>query len=260
MLARAWWSTILVAATAATAAAEPKPKPVDIKPFRERLIVLADARGGVYAVDPGSDGRVFYGTKTKLYEQVAWGRSRDRSTGTWSVSTWAPRVPETRPGSVTRKKDGTYARFCGEEETGLSPLSTEDANRVLDKAAFFTTAAVRRPHLLARDDAGVYYYVDSIRKEYGGKGYRVFVGKKGAMKQRPLTDVATDSAGEVFATKTGDLRIVREAGNSDRASNVIWVRGGKRTSLYVLDTEVNSPLIFKDLGVYTFIGSICDHL
>ena len=51
------------------------------------------------------------------------------------------------------------------------------------------------------------------RKVYGGKGYRVFVGKKGAMKQLPLTDVASDSAGDVFSTKTGDLRLVRNSEN-----------------------------------------------
>ena len=39
------------------------------------------------------------------------------------------------------------------------------------------TADRRRSHA-ARDDSGVYYYVDRIAKIYGGKGYRVFVGKK----------------------------------------------------------------------------------
>ena len=50
----------------------------------------------------------------------------------------------------------------------------------------------------------------------------MFVGKKGAMKQLPLTDVASDTAGEVFATKTGDLRLVaiaeRDADASRRGS------------------------------------------
>jgi len=72
-----------------------------------------------------------------------------------------------------------------------------------------TSAIVRVPHVFARDDAGVYYYVDRIAKVYGGKGFRVFVGKKGAMKQLALTDVASDSEGDVFSTKTGDLRLVR---------------------------------------------------
>jgi hypothetical protein len=28
----------------------------------------------------------------------------------------------------------------------------------------------------------------------------------------------------------------------------------------VLDTDANSVLIFKDLGVYGFVGTICDNL
>jgi hypothetical protein len=133
----------------------------------------------------------------------------------------------------------------------------DKAKPILDKAQFMSTAFIRRPHLLARDDSGVYYYVDVIRKEYGGKGYRVFVGKKGAMKQRPLTDIATDSAGDVFATKTGDLRMVKD--NTEGKQTITWVKGEKRIQLSFLDTDVNSQLIFKDLGVYSFTGSICEN-
>ena len=37
-----------------------------------------------------------------------------------------------------------------------------------------------------------------LAKAYGGEGYRVFSGKKGAMKQLPLTDVAHDTGGDVL--------------------------------------------------------------
>jgi hypothetical protein len=118
---------------------------------------------------------------------------------------------------------------------------------------------VRRPYLLGRDDSGVYYYVDVIAKQYGGKGFRVFVGKKGAMKEMPLTDVASDSAGDVFATKSGDLRLVGGRGGAgDR--KVTWIRGGKRTEVIWLDLDVNSRLIFRDLGIYKFTGTICDNI
>ena len=38
----------------------------------------------------------------------------------------------------------------------------------------------------------------------------MWAGKKGGMKQLPLVNVASDMAGEVFSTKTGDLRLVKE--------------------------------------------------
>jgi len=261
MRASAWKTAALVMLAAATAFAEPKPKPVDIKAIRAELVVLTDKDGGIYVVLPGRDARVWYGgPKSKnLYEQVVTGRSSDGSTGRWEVSVWAPRVEELRPGSVGRSAEGKFFRYCGQESNSLDLTVVPDdkAKTVLDKSQFMSTAFIRRPHLLARDDSGVYYYVDVIRKEYGGKGYRVFVGKKGAMKLRPLTDIATDSAGDVFATKTGDLRMVKD--NTEGKTNIAWVKGEKRTQLSFLDTDVNSQLIYKDLGVYSFTGSICEN-
>jgi hypothetical protein len=249
-------------ALSTTAAADPKPKPVDIKDLRDSMIVLQDADGGIYVVVPGSDSRLFYGVGGKnknLYEQIVFGRYSDGTTGAWDLSVWAPRVPNVQPGGVQRKPDGTYARSCGNDSNiPLTPVNPDQAKAILDKSSFQTSAIIRRPYLLARDDAAVYYYVDVLRKDYGGKGFRVFIGKKGAMKQKPLTDVANDTAGDVFATKTGDLRIVRE--NSDGKQNVQWVKGEKRSPLVWLDTDANSPLIYRDLGIYGFIGSICENL
>jgi hypothetical protein len=261
MRARGWWLAVLLALST-SAAADPKPKPVDIKPFRDRLVVLTDADGGIYVVLPGSDGRVFYGVGGKnknLYEQIVFGYSSDGSTGAWDYAVWAPRVPRLQPGSVQRKADGSYSKWCGSgNEVGLTEVTGDRAKAILDKSNFMTSAIIRRPYLLARDDAAVYYYVDVLREQYGGKGYRVFVGKKGAMKQKPLTDVASDTAGDVFATKTGDLRIVRDV--SDGKQTIAWVKGGKRSQLVALDVDANSALIFRDLGIYGFIGSICENL
>lgn len=252
----------MLLALSTSAFAEPKPKPVDIRPIRDKLIVLQDADGGTYIVAPGPDGKLFYGAGGKsknFYEQIVIGRSSDGTTGAWDVSVWAPRVPNVQPGSVQRKADGSYVKWCGnDKQVGLTELSSDKAKAIIDKASFLTTAMTRRPYLLARDDAAVYYYVDVLRDQYGGKGYRVFIGRKGAMKAKPLTDVANDSAGDVFATKTGDLRIVRDT--SEGKQTVQWVKGEKRSPLVSLDLDANSALIFKDLGVYGFTGSICESM
>lgn len=243
------------------AAAEPKPVPVDIKPFHDELLVFQDADGGTYVVRPGRDPKAFYGTAKVLHEQVVIGRSANGAA--WSITIWAPRIAELRPGSIDRKADGTFQKHCdGKDDPVLSQLTGDKAKAILDKAQFLTTAMVRRPYLLGRDDSGVYYYVDTIAKQYGGKGFRVFVGKKGAMKELPLTDVASDSAGDVFATKSGDLRLVGGPAGQGGASNskMTWIRGEKRTDLVGLDLDVNSRLIFRDLGVYKFTGTICDNI
>lgn len=251
--------TLAIAELAGPAVADPSPQPVDIKALKPKATVLTDAHGGIYVVFRGDDAKVFFGPNAKtLYEQRIVGSSSDGDS--WEYDTWAPRiVEEPHLGSITRKADGTYERACrNQDQAGLTELSGDKAKAVLDKAAFVTSGVIRVPHLLARDDSGVYYYVDRIAKIYGGKGYRVFVGRKGAMKPMPLTDVASDSAGEVFSTKSGDLRLVRHS--ESNKDTMTWVKGEKRNELVFLDTDTNSAVIFKDLGLYTFLGTICDNI
>lgn len=260
MRARAWVVALVGIAVGfgTVAAADPKPTPVDIKPYRDQLLVFKDSAGYTYVIKPGSDPVVFYGNGKELYSQIIVGRSADGDA--WSISTYAPRVAEMRPGEIRRKKDGSLSKNCdGKDDYGLTQLTGDKAKAVLDKSAFLSPVLVRRAHLLARDDRGVYYYVDKLSRDHGGKGFRVFVGKKGAMKQLPLTDVASDSAGEIFSTKSGDLRLVDDK-NADKTPPAVWIKGEKRTELLRLDLDVNSPLIFRGLGVYKFLGTLCDNL
>ena len=65
----------------------------------------------------------------------------------------------------------------------------------------------------------------------------------------------------MFATKSGDLRIVSETTvDATTKKRVTYIRGDKHSELVYLDTEVNSRLIFKDLGIYDFIGTLCDNV
>jgi hypothetical protein len=252
-----WWIAVVAVVVPVVAAADdPKPKPVDIKPFRDQLIVLADAAGGTYVVKPGEDPQIFFGTGKTLYAQVITGRSTNGDA--WDVATWAPRSTTYQPGSISRRDDGSFMKFCGgENQTGLTRVTGDKAKAVLDKSQFVTTGLMHVPHVFLRDDAGTYYYVDALNKVYGGKGYRVFVGKKGAMKQLPLSDVAADSAGEVYATKSGDLRLtITDQGGK----TAVWGKGEKKTPLIVLDIDREEPMIYRELGVYTFTGTICDDL
>ena len=249
----------MLAALGGAALAEPKPKPVDIKAYKDKAQVFQDAHGGTYVVAHDDPMVVFYGTGKILYQQRLAGSGSDGSTGTWSVTVVTPRLSDLHNGSIDRKPDGTYQKWCdGKDDAVLAELTGDKAKAVLEKSQFLTSAMLYVPVLAARDDTGVYYYVDRLAKEYGGKGYRVFIGKKGAMKLMPLTDVAVDSAGEVYATKTGDLRLVH---GSDRTQPVAqWIKSGKPMLLTQLDLDVNSALIFSDFGVYSFLGTICDNV
>lgn len=242
------------------AAADPAPQPVDVKALKAQALVLADAQGGVYVVFRGDDPKVFYGPNAKAVYEQRIVSSSSNGDGDWEFGSMAPRVAGgAHLGMLAHKKDGTYEKSCnGKDDTGLTELTGDKAKAILDKTPFLSSAIIRVPHLLARDDAGVYYYVDKISKLYGGKGYRVFVGRKGAMKQMPLTDIASDTAGDVFSTKSGDLRLVRN--NESNKQTTTWVKGEKRIELVYLDTDDNSVVIFKDLGIYTFLGTLCDNV
>ena len=242
---------------------EPKPETVDIKSVKDKMMVFQDAKGGTYVVlREKEDKRVYYGTGKTLYAQRIHGGSTNGDA--WTLSSWAPRIPEMRPADLGRLKDGTYRRFCTSNDIlALTQLTGDKAKKVLDTYTFMSPALVRLPFLLARDDSGVYYYVDAIRDQVPDslivkyRAHRVFVGKKGAMKQVTLTDVASDSAGTVLSSKTGDLRLVKTERSQESVS---WHKGGKKHELILLDLDVNSPLIFSDLGVYTFIGTLCDNV
>lgn len=263
MRARGWVVAALIVLGGGVAGAEgkdPRPRPVDIKPLRADLRVYQDGAGGTYVIykPDTSDARAWYGTGKILYEQRITGRSRDGSKQTWSLSTWAPRVPNFRPGSIDKQPDGTIQKSCdGKDDAVLGELVGDKAKAVLDKVQLHTRAFVRWPQLIARDDAGIYYYIDRLDKDHGGQGFRVFVGRKGAMKQLPLLDVASDSAGQVFSTKSGDVRLVH---TKDEQRSIVWIKGGKRTELVALDNDNDALLIFSHLGVYKFLGTICDNI
>ena len=257
MRARAAISVLCLLTAVAAAGGEPKPAAVDIKAIKDKLLVFEDAQGGTYLVLPGSDGRVFFASNGKqAYEQVVV--TRGTNGDAWSIGTWAPRISGLAPATIQRKEDGTFERWCGNDgQTPLKAVPADRAKLLIGKLQFLSSAITRRAHLFARDDAGVYYYVDEVAKAYGGQGFRVFVGKKGAMKQLPLTDVARDTAGEVYSTKSGDVRFVID--NDDSKKNTAyWIKGAKKSPLSILDVDANSRIIWGELGVYSFLGTPCD--
>ena len=253
---------MLVVVLVGVASADPKPKPVDIKPFRDKLVVLKDADGGIYAVsnERGGEPHIFYGPGKVLYEVVREG-SGGRDGDAWSIALRAPRTEYPFIATIDRKKDGTYRRACGNKGpvVELTEITGDKAKEILDKSQFLTTQMVRRPHLLARDDKGVYYFVDVLRDEYGGNAHRVFVGKKGALKQVPLTDAIVDTGGEVYTTKSGDLRLVKnnESPSGAPKPTALWVRGERKNELVYLDVYMNQPLIYRELGIYKIAGTLC---
>lgn len=146
--------------------------------------------------------------------------------------------------------------LCGERPAKLEIVADADTKALLEHATLKPPGASRLPHALARDDRAVYYYVDRGSTKETERNFRLFVGKKGAMKLQKMTDVASDSDGQIFATKTGSLRLVVGSKES------LWIAGKKRQPLLVLPVAENYRMIFTELGIYDGLrlGTPCDDL
>ena len=263
------FSLALCASLAVPAAADlPKPKPIDVKPNVGKLMVFKDDLGNYYVVPtPGqwnddfdeSSKWLFVGDGKSMYQQriVGFG-SQTGSNGPeieWSL--WAPRVKDMQTAQLTSTMS-KMTLACSQqraEDRVLSPLRADEAKLFFAKATFLPPLWTHQSHFLARDDDGTYYFVDQIRDEYGGKGYRVFVGPKGAMKELPMKSIVEDSGGTIYATNGGQLKIIANTGNTAN-----WIKSGKKTELTVLDPGDNRYLIYRELGIYGQLGAVCDEL
>ncbi|MDB4953875.1 MAG: hypothetical protein JWO36_1444 [Myxococcales bacterium] len=240
-----------------------KPKPIDIKDKLSKLDVYKDELGNFYVSPNPSFGLdmedantlVFFGDAKALYQQRVIGSSlQDGNHWTWNV--WAPRAKGASTATIELVPDQS-SLMCRVKDGKrmLTHLKADEAKAFFEHATFYPVLWQRQAKFLARDDDGVYYYVDELREEYGGNGFHIYAGMKGSMKELPMTNVVSDSAGDLYATKTGQLKII--AGSDGTA---VWVKGGKKIELTVLNPLDNRYLIYRDLGIYGQLGAVCDDL
>jgi len=152
---------------------------------------------------------------------------------------------------------GAWKLTCGKGEESLRVLVGAEREAVVSAATFEAQEKWKRiPYSLARDSLGTYYFVDRFGDEYGGKRYRVFIGRRGQLKLTKLKSLVEDSEGTMFSTDRGDLRLIIDG----KKNKAVWIKGRKRTELTSVDVYRNHLLIYDDLGVYLGedLGFICD--
>ena len=73
----------------------------------------------------------------------------------------------------------------------------------------------------------------------------------------PMTNVVSDSEGQIFSTQSGELRLLL-----DRVQTSFWIEGGKKSELRSVPLEENYSLIYNELGPYRGqrLGTPCDDL
>jgi hypothetical protein len=143
---------------------------------------------------------------------------------------------------------------CGEAKVAFSPVPSEEAKRLLAKAAFFGPRWQRRIHAVARDDEGTFWLVDRAREPERSDDFRLFSGRKGRAAPVELEDALLDEGGDVFLTPRGRLRI------DHRKREAEWIDDAGTRKLVHLDVESQAAFVYGSYGAYGSepLGSACD--
>jgi hypothetical protein len=229
---------------------------VDISSVKSKLKIVGDGKGHYLALVPFeiSDSFLFYGDGKTFWQMRPYGGGAD-GTKSFDRVFWEPRVVEGYKAQLSFR-DGKYQVQCDKRITDLKPVEAAELAGMLDKARFVKPRWNHRAYALARDDKGNYFYVDRVREPEELKSFRLYAGPKGRMKLQKMTNVVSDSEGDIFATKTGALRLVLDK------SELYWIQGKHRQKLTLVPVEDNHVMIYSDLGVYTGepLGTPCDDL
>jgi hypothetical protein len=243
---------ILVAA----ALLQAEPEKLDVSAEKASMHVYTDGKKHYLVASLDADKvmptAAYYGDGKAFYKLRSPGGGGDKET--WSMSLWEPRATNAR--ASLDYKAGAVKIDCMERNTALTELKPDDAKALVEKATFFAARWTRVPYLLSRDDRGTYYFVDMLRDVPGKKDMKLYVGPRGKLVLQPLTNIVSDSMGDIFSTKTGELRLVANG------EELKWVQGAKESKLLRVPVEDNHVLIYTDLGVYERLplGTPCDDL
>ncbi len=254
-------SALAAPARAADKAPAEPDQPLDVGDAKAKL-KLSDGKGHYLWLVPfgdtdsptlysGDGGKNFYAQR--VYGGGSSGDGR-KPEDNFDRVFWDPRAHAPYKASFGYR-DQKYTVQCEERITELKPVADADATKIAAAAKLWKPRWKHRAYALARDNTGRYYYVD-VGRDDDSKQFRLYAGTKGSLKLQKMTNVVSDSAGDIFATKSGSLRLILNKGES------LWEQSGKKEKLVLLPVDDNHVLIYTDLGVYTGLplGTPCDDL
>jgi hypothetical protein len=253
--------------SAADAATPPReaPQPADVSAVKDKLTVWSDGKKHYLALvmTTDSDSPVFWSGDGKGFYQlrIAGGGSEGGDADLKKLDRifWEPRVDAPYQASFAYEKQdqgGAITVQCSARKTPLTRLPPAEVKALVDGAHFYKARWNHYAYALARDNTGRYYYVDNQREPEHSKSFRLWAGPKGAMKPQKMVNVVSDSEGDIFATRSGQLRLVLDK------HETTWIQSERKTKLVYLPPEDNHVMIYTDLGVYTGepLGTPCDDL
>jgi hypothetical protein len=237
---------------------------LDVKDMVGQVNGFKDAAGKIYVVPKPSaeskgigdrvDKWTFYGDGKTMYRQRS--PTSSQSGDKQSIQLYAPRVRGMYNAVLTVSSDSAdlscRMRDHKHDRLPLTRLTEEETTKLLERAKFFPPFWDRQAWFFGRGESTTYYLVDQLRDELGGAGFRLYIGRKGQMKQIAVTDFAKDSGGTLVVTKTAELKI------SPNNGPVTWTQGKKTIDITPLEPDANGYLIYRELGVYSQLGTVCE--
>jgi hypothetical protein len=231
---------------------------VDVSSVRDQFKVYKISSGHILVLIPfGDTDMLFWGKPNGvLYRQQVRSSFSDVEDEMLDLVVVDRRF--SRNGYSLEFRNGQKFATCGTNRMELTPVDKSTGESLLSGAQFTQPLWNRQSHYLARDDYGVYYFVDKPMNYDDAKidesSYRVFIGWKGEILQSPLKMVAQDSVGEVYGMTNGNRRIVINNGSGR------YFDGDEVRVLHALNFYMDSGLMYRDGGVYGNApqGTPCD--
>ncbi len=257
-------AAVLLSSTASWALEPPWGKAQNLGERRllEKTSVCTDGKGHYISLSPNPDGpdHLFYGDGSKFVQVpvarfVSHSFLEPRFFNKNSNPNFRGMDMRVYSSVIVEKEKGVCEVRCGERTVPFSFVESEKAQELLRAASFEVNPQKFVPYALLRDTKGTYYLVERGFQPEEENRFRVHIGPKGNLKQQEMVNLVTDSEGQIFSTKKGDLRLV-----VDGQKNSVWIEKNKKYDLRVVPVSENLPLIYNELGPYTGarLGTPCD--
>ncbi|ACY15830.1 hypothetical protein [Haliangium ochraceum] len=151
-------------------------------------------------------------------------------------------------------EENTCSVTCGTRTTELPLMPADKVAGFVSDMKVEPAPMPRRPYALARDQKGIYYFVDRSTEPGRERDFQLYVGPLGSLKPQAMKNVVSDSEGEIFSSKAGDLRFV--LGRNE----ALWIAKRRERKLLKVPVEDNYKMIYNNLGVYfgVSLGTPCD--
>jgi hypothetical protein len=227
---------------------------LDVSPVKDDL-QLYDAGKGRYValVEPDperkpprdlllfwGDGKIFHAVPVQNAQQDGL---------KFEIGFKDPRIPLNPAGEVKRELGKTEIS-CWGDHIALTRVPPASAGPLLAAARFQKSQADWAPVALGKDGER-YLYVDAGQSADNERVYRVFDGKKGALKRIEVSEGKWDEHTNVLNIKTAEGRVVVRRDDQEKTEYTLrpaWE--GKKGDFTALPRAKNWHLIFDELGVY----------